>query len=309
MLDGAWLCVMRGMARHVLITGCSSGFGRLTSETLAARGHRVFAGMRDVQGRNAAVAAALRGFRPDSGGTIEPVEMDIGSDASVEAAVASVIAACGSIDVVVNNAAIASFGLLEGFTSEQLAQIFNVNVGGLHRVNRAVLPAMRARGDGLLVHIGSTVGRVVLPVMALYCATKFAIEALVEGYHYELAPLGVEAILVQPGAYKTGMMVGPLTPADVRENYGVSAELARQLGAGIEASLRGPGGPDPQAVADEVLRLIEMPAGTRPLRTVTDSNPHPANEINGLCAQVQVGVLGAMGMGQLLTVATRTAAS
>ena len=299
------------MALNILITGCKSGFGRLMSETLASRGHRVFAGMRDVAGRNAGAAAELKAFTHASGGSIHPLEIDITSTASVEAGVAAALAAAdGRIDVAINNAAIGQFGLLEGYTGEQVSEIFNTNVAGLQRVNSAVLPGMRARGEGLLIHIGSTIGRIVLPTMALYCATKFAVEAMVEGYAYELAPLGIEAVLIQPGAYPTGFMSGALRPADARDaGYGPNAQLCDNFLASIGAMMSGPDAPNPQAVADAVLHLIETPAGQRPLRTVVDANPQATEAINGVCAQVQGGMLGMMGMGGLLKVTIRDRAS
>jgi len=299
------------MALNILITGCKSGFGRLMSESLASRGHRVFAGMRDVEGRNAGAAAELRAFTHDSGGAIHPVEIDIASTESVEAGVATALAAAdGRIDVAINNAAMGSFGLSEGFTGDQVTEIFNTNVAGLQRVNRAVLPGMRARGEGLLIHIGSTIGRIVLPTMALYCATKFAVEAIVEGFAYELAPLGIESVLIQPGAYPTGFMSGALRPADPRdEGYGPLANLPAQFMAGLAGMMVGPDAPKPQAVADAVIRLIETPAGQRPLRTVVEAHPEAVEAINGVCAQVQAGMLGMLGMAGLLKVTTRNQAS
>lgn len=289
------------MALNVLITGCSSGFGRLTSATLAGRGHRVFAGMRDVQGRNAAVAEALRSAEYPDGGAVEPIELDVGSDASVESSVGWALeAAGGCIDVVVNNAAIGAHGLLEGFTSDQLARVFNVNVGGLQRINRAVLPAMRARGEGLIIHVGSTLGRVVLPAMGLYCASKFAVEAIVEGYHRELAPLGVEAVLVQPGAFPTNIAVVALQPADPRGGYGVTGGLPQRMREDTAAIVSGPTAPNPQAVADVIAGLIAMPAGRRPLRTVIDAQPEGARAINEVCAKVQASALEGLGLAHLL---------
>jgi len=299
------------MALNILITGCKSGFGRLMCESLASRGHRVFAGMRDVEGRNAGAADELRAFTHDSGGSIHPVEIDIASTASVEAGVATALAAAdGRIDVAINNAAMGSFGLSEGFTGDQVTEIFNTNVAGLQRVNRAVLPGMRARGEGLLIHIGSTIGRIVLPTMALYGATKFAVEAVVEGFAYELAPLGIESVLIQPGAYPTGFMSGALRPADPRDDgYGPLANLPAQFMDGFAAMMAGPDAPKPQAVADAVVRLIETPAGQRPLRTVVDAHPEAVEAINGVCAQAQGGMLGALGMSGLLKVTTRDQAS
>jgi NAD(P)-dependent dehydrogenase (short-subunit alcohol dehydrogenase family) len=300
------------MALNILITGCSSGFGRLMSETLARRGHHVFAGMRDVAGRNASAAESIKAAAGDAGGSITPVEIDITSDASVEAGVGSVLKATdGRIDVAINNAAVATFGLVEAFTAEQVAKVFDTNVGGIQRVCRAVLPGMRARGEGLLIHVGSSIGRVVVPTMGLYCATKFAVEALADAYRFELAPLGVESILIQPGTHPTNIIGSAVQPTDAERvaSYGPLAGLAGQLGAAFEGMLSGPNAPNSQAVADVVAGLIEMPYGERPARTVVDAQPDGTLAINAVCDQIQAGLLGAIGLGGFLKVTRREPAA
>ena len=188
------------MQKIILITGASSGFGRDTAETLAAAGHKVFAGVRDVAGRNLAVADALR-----SKG-IEPVALDVTSDPSVNAAIAAVLAKSGGkLDVVINNAGIASAGVSETFTPEQLRDLFEVNVFGIQRVIRAVLPTLRKQGDGLIINTSSILGRVTFPFFGLYGASKFAVEAMTDSYRYELSQLGIDVVLVQPSAYPTNM--------------------------------------------------------------------------------------------------------
>src|SRR5262249_42585205 len=139
------LCSRRpSMSKRILITGASSGFGRDTAETLHRTGHTVYASLRDAQGKNRAAAEAL----PELG--IKTVELDVRDDASVEAAVKNVLAEAGAIDVLVNNAGIASTGVTEAFTPEQAKAIFDTNVIGLLRVTRAVLPSMRQQHDGLI---------------------------------------------------------------------------------------------------------------------------------------------------------------
>ncbi len=297
---------------NILITGSNSGFGRLTSETLARAGHRVFASMREVRGRNAGAAEQLRALQSERGGSIVPVEIDVTSDESVERGVATVLeSAGGRIDVAINNAGISTVGLEEGFTPAQAQAMFDLNVFGPHRINRAVLPGMRARGAGLLVHISSGIGRLVMPGMGLYCASKFALEALAESYHYELAPLGVDVVLVQPGAYPTPFTSSAMAPGDASRaaGYGPLAGFREQLLGAIDGMLRGPGAGDPQEVADAVLRLIETPVGQRPLRTVVDAHPEGVQAINAVCEQVQRGTLEAMQMGFMLQVAAREQAS
>src|SRR5258707_14685011 len=160
------------MSKTILITGASSGFGRDTAETLSRADHTVYASMRDIQGKNREVAAILQTLG------IKTVELDVNDDSSVEAGVKTVLAEAGKIDVLVNNAGIASVGVTEAFTAEQATVIFDTNVIGLLRVTRAVLPSMRQKRDGLIINIGSILGRVTFPFLGIYGASKFAVEAL-----------------------------------------------------------------------------------------------------------------------------------
>jgi len=290
---------MMSNSKVVLITGAGSGFGRLISETLAGRGYTVFSGIREVEGRNAEAAAALRGH---ASGLIHPVELDVTSDASVDAAVAAVLAKAGRIDVVVNNAGVSTFGLCEGFTPAQLQALFEVNVIGPQRLNRAALPSMRAQGAGLLIQISSGLGRVIMPIMGVYSASKFAVEALAEAYRYELAPVGVDSVIVEPGAFPTGIMSRTMYAEDPRDaGYGANAGLAEGVGQAMGGMLGGDNPPNPQDVADAVLTLIETPTGQRPLRTVVDTiTGDGPRAINGLTDQIQASMLGAIGMGGLL---------
>ena len=189
----------------ILITGASTGFGRLMSETLARNGHTVFASMRNVAGRNSANSAELRDLAEAEALSLHVVELDITDDASVDKAVNEVIEQAGRIDVLVNNAGINGIGLNETFTVEQVQQMFDANVFGVVRMNRAVLPHMRRQGSGLLLYISSDLGRGVLPYEGIYCATKFAMEALAEAYHYDLYRLGVDTVILEPGTFPTAM--------------------------------------------------------------------------------------------------------
>ena len=145
-----------------LITGSGSGFGALTAQQLVQAGATVFAGVRDRNGRNAAAADELLA-RAEGPGTLEVLDLDVTSDASVAAAVA----AAGEIDVLINNAGIAAAGLIETFTIAQAEQIFAVNFFGTLRVTRAVLPQMKRRGHGLLLHVTSELARIVLPGLGI----------------------------------------------------------------------------------------------------------------------------------------------
>ena len=255
------------MAQTILVTGSNSGFGRLSVETLARQGYRVFAGMRAVAGRNAPAAEALRALADREQLAVQIVELDITDDASVEQAIASIVDSTGRLDVVVNNAGTAYAGPLEAFTPEQVLQQFETNVFGMLRVNRAALPQMRKQGSGLLLQIGSIGGRVALPFLGLYGATKFALEGLTESYREELAPFGIDAAIIEPGTYPT--------PIDAKRQFAADTARAALYQAGMEAFMtpffaenRSATPPDSQEVADAVARVIAFPAGKRPLHTV-----------------------------------------
>src|SRR5260370_11183781 len=202
------------MTQTILVTGSSSGFGRLTVETLARQGYTVFAGMRTVVGKNAPAAEELRALAQREHLALHIIDIDITDDASVERAIESLVGITGRLDVVVNNAGIAYSGPLEAFTLKQVQQQFDTNVFGVLRVSRAALPHMPRQGSGLLLQIGSIAGRLALPFYGLYAATKFPLEALTESYRYELAPFGIDAAIVEPGTYPTPIATKHQSEAD-----------------------------------------------------------------------------------------------
>ena len=258
---------------NVLATGTSSGFGRRIAETLANRGHHVFASMRGVNGKNAEAAEAMRAFAETNGTDLDAIELDITEQKTIDHAVEHILGTSGRIDVVVNNAASATMGLLEAFTIDEVREsLENVALGAL-RVDKAVLPAMRRQGSGLLIHVSSTGGRIIAPFVSPYSAGKAALEAFAEEFSFALAPLGIDSIIVEPGGFGTeGLLSGSAftTPSNARlaEEYGEVGALPAKLGAGFGEAFSGPNAPDPQEVADAVAELIELPGGQRPLRTV-----------------------------------------
>jgi NAD(P)-dependent dehydrogenase (short-subunit alcohol dehydrogenase family) len=289
-------------SKIVLITGCSSGIGRLVAHTLARKGHTVFASMRDTGGKNAEAAQAMRAWAAAEDAALHVVDLDVTSDASVDQAVQHVLATAGRIDVAVNNAASGTWGLLECYTPAQLQSVFDVNVFGVQRVNRAVLPAMRESRSGLLVHVSSVVGRVTLPVGAPYNATKWALEALAETYRYELSGVGVDSVIVQLGGYPTEFAGKMAAPADAERarGYGASAELAQRVMAGMLPMFE-PTLPDPQEPADVIAELVDMTAGTRPLRTAVGHVVGvDASAINQATEEAVARSLQFMGMTDLL---------
>jgi len=277
--------------RTAVITGASSGFGLLTAKAFAAAGWRVYATMRDADGRNAGVAGALR-----TAG-IGIAELDVTSDASVDAAAKTILAEGGAVDVLVNNAGTAFFGIQEAFTPAAVERQFATNVFGPLRVNRAFLPAMRERRSGLVVYISSGVGRFIVPFGGIYTASKWALEALAETSSYELAPFDVDVAIVEPGAFGTNIFSVVSSADDTARvaSYGDVAKLAEARVAGIVASSAGR---DPNDVAKVILGLANLPSGTRPLRTPVPDNP-VVSAINDAVAPIQGKLIESFGLGEL----------
>ena len=289
----------------VLITGSSTGFGRLMAETLARNGHTVFATMRDPAGRNAANAAEIRELAKKESLPLQVLEMDVTDEVSVEQAVRTAVEQAGRIDVAINNAGYGISGLMEATTTEQAQQIMNTNFFGCVRVNRAVLPYMRRQRSGLLLHISSGAGRLVIPGFGFYCATKFAMEALGEAYHYELAGQGIESSIVEPGAYQTAVFGNFVIAADKAraDTYGAANQIADKVGGALTSSAG-----NAQEVADAVLRIVETPAGKRELRYRVSVSNLGIDEINALCANTQARMLGTFGLSDAIRFVQRTAA-
>ena len=277
----------------VLITGSSTGFGRLFTETLARKGHTVFATMRDPGGRNAKNAGEIRALAEKDSLPIHVLEMDVTDDASVERAVNAAIAKAGRIDVAINNAGYYLSGLEEAVTTEQAQRLMDTNFLGPVRVNRAVLPHMRRQRSGVIMHISSGAGRVVLPSAGFYCASKFALEALAEAYSYELASQGIESVIVEPGAYETPVFGNTVTAADQARTATYGA--AKEIPAKVNGALSSRAG-NAQEVADAVLRIVETPAGERHLRYYVSPQNFGVEEINALSKQVQGKVIEGFGL-------------
>ena len=277
----------------VLITGASTGFGRLFTETLARKGHTVFATMRDPAGRNANNAAEIRALADKNSLPIHVLELDVTDDASVERAVDAAVNKAGRLDVVINNAGYSLTGLAEAVTTEQARHLMDANFFGPVRVNRAALPHMRRQRSGVLMHISSAAGRLTLPSMGFYCASKFALEALAESYSYELAAQGIESVIVEPGQYETPVFGNAVRATDeARTNtYGA----AKEFPAKIDAALSSTAG-NAQEVADVVLRIIETPPGEKELRYFVSPQNFGINEINALTKQLQTKVIEAFGL-------------
>lgn len=187
------------MNKTILITGASSGFGRLAAEAMAASGHTVYASMRDIAGRNAPQVASLAEHAKRHGVHLRSVELDVQSQESVDRAVEQVIAETGRIDVIVHNAGHMAFGPAEAFTPEQYAHLYDVNVLSTQRVNRAVLPHLRRQREGLVMWVSSSsVTGGTPPYLSPYFAAKAAMDTVAVLYARELSRWGIETSIIVP---------------------------------------------------------------------------------------------------------------
>ena len=283
------------MGKTILITGASSGFGRLTAETLQNSGHKVFAGFRSTDAAKKQVADELREKN------IEILKLDVTDQGSVDSAIAQLLEKSNNeLDVVVNNAGMASAGISEAFTPEQIRQLFEVNVFGVQRVLRATLPVLRAKRRGLVINVGSILGRITLPFFGLYGASKYAVEAMSDSYRYELSQLGVDVVLVQPSAYPTNMYAAAQQPADeeLRKTYGEVAEVPDKILKTFVTLFQGEDGPNPQDVATAIDKILSTPAGNRPDRVVVGL-PFGSDAVNKAVAPIQRGVIENLGLRDL----------
>ncbi len=282
--------------KSILITGCSTGFGRLMAEDFARQGAKVFATMRNLPRTEADELSQLAKTEELD---LHVIEIDVTDDAQVTAGVAEAERiAGGSLDVLVNNAGMSFGGPIEIQDMEATQVIFDTNVFGPHRMARAALPAMRAKKSGLIVNITSQLGRVIAPSFGQYSPTKFALEAMSEALAYELVPHGVEVNIIQPGGYPTMIWSNSnknstalLERADEKHTSGYPA-LIEPLG-----KRTGGGTTDPMDVPNAIAEIIAMPAGTRPLRKEVHPGAKPQIAINNVAAEVQVGWLGASPFG------------
>ncbi|MCF0059084.1 SDR family oxidoreductase [Dyadobacter sp. CY356] len=250
----------------VLITGTNSGFGWLTANSVAALGHKVYATMRDTEGKNADKAKALAQIE-----NVTVLDVSLTDEASVNNAIDSIIAAEGAIDVLVNNAGAAMFGVAESSTTADVQRMFDINVFAPWRLIKLVLPAMRKQSDGLIINVSSGFGTVSFPFSTVYSASKFGLEGLSEGLHYELRPLGVDVAIIQPGTFPTEISQKIQSGSDtsVVDDYKAILDYPNKMLAAISQIFETVK-PDPQDVADAVVQLINLPKGQRPLRTVVD---------------------------------------
>ena len=282
--------------KNIILTGTSSGFGLLTAQTLARQGHTVFATMRNVHTRNVAAAASLTGWAKDNKLNIEVVELDVTDDASVMLAMVSIAEKTnGHMDVLINNAGTAYTGLNETLSAAQTDQIFQINVIGVDRMIKGVLPYMHKNKDGLIITLSSVVSRQCAPIMGTYSASKAAVDSLSVSYYYELRNTGIDVAIVQPGAFPTTDIISKqMTPANPSaENY--YGEDMHYYKKAVEKYFEPtPSSPDPQIVADLIVELIKTPKGQRQLWSIVGGGPFASavNDINAAIRQLADTIVG-----------------
>ena len=281
--------------RSVLITGTSSGFGRLTALHLARLGATVIASMRNYDGGRRPAARELAQIAEDEKLDLHVVEIDVLDEDLIASGVAEAEElAGGALDVLDNNAGVGLSGPAELADMEATRLIFETNLFGYLRMARAVLPKMREQGEGQVFNVSSQLGRILIPNLSMYCATKFGVEAMFETMAYELAPFGVEVTIIQPGGYPTkiwdnGRQYSDAMLARAEEDRLEAYDAHIQMARGI---LNGEYSTDPNDVPRAIAEIMAMPPGTRPLRRPVHPNTAATDAANGAMAQIQASVLG-----------------
>jgi NAD(P)-dependent dehydrogenase (short-subunit alcohol dehydrogenase family) len=289
----------------ILITGASSGFGRLTANALAKAGHTVYASMRDTQGRNAAQVRDVEQYALANKVDLRTIELDVQSEASIAAAVDKIVATDGRIDVLMHNAGHMVFGPAEAFTPEQFAELYDVNVLSTQRVNRAVLPVMRKQRQGLLVWVSSSSSAGgTPPYLSPYFAAKAGMDALAVQYARELSRWGIETSIIVPGAFTSGTnhFAHSGRPADEARAAEYQAGPYKDFGAQIQKAFAEIVPPDADAslVGEAIVNVVDAPFGKRPFRVHVDPSQDGADVTFAVMDRVRAEMLHRVGMSDLL---------
>ncbi len=292
------------MSKVIVISGAGSGFGALSARALADAGNTVYAGIREITGRNAVRVAEAERYAGEHGVDLRTVELDVSSQDSVDAGIAEIIEEVGRLDVIIHNAGHLVHGPTEAFTPDEMTHVYDTNVLSTQRVNRAALPHLREQGHGLLLWVGSTSTRGgTPPYLAPYFAAKAAMDALAVSYAAELARFGIETSIVVPGSFTSGtnhfanagQPGDKKTAAEYDARYpglleSVAQRLAEQAREGADASM----------VSDEIARIVALPDGTRPFRSHVDPVGDGSEEVSAVADHVREEFLARIGLEDLL---------
>ncbi len=283
--------------KKILITGCSSGFGYDAAKYLAEKGHHVIASMRNTTGKNAGVAAELIEFGSSHGYKLDVLDIDVTSEESVGASSERL----ADIDVLINNAGGGWGGAVEAFSAQQCLDQLDLNIVGVLRLSKAVLPGMRAKKSGLIIMVSSIAGRFAFPGFGVYHASKWGLEGMSESMRYELSPHGVDVVLVEPGPFSTNFF-GNMVQAssdEVTEAYSHVTEFNEGFGNNVMALFEDENAPtDPMVVVKTFESLINLPPGQRPLRTIAGLD-FGAQSINDAVEPLRLAALEGMDVAHL----------
>src|SRR6266446_6197730 len=294
------------MKKVIVITGASSGFGRLSANALAKAGHTVYASMRDTAGRNAPQAADVKKFAHDNKVDLRPIELDVSSEKSVEAAIRQIVAEQGRLDVLIHNAGHMVFGPAEAFTPEQLAELYDINVLSTQRVNRVALPQMRKQRQGLVIWVSSSSSAGgTPPYLAPYFASKAGMDAMAVQYARELTLWGIETSIVVPGAFTGGTnhFAHSGTPADKARAAEYDAGPYKGYGKNLQEHFAAIVPPDADAgkVAEAIVAIVDAPFGKRPFRVHVDPTKDGADVTFTVMDRVRAEMLHRVGLSELLS--------
>lgn len=274
--------------KKAIITGSSSGFGYLTALTLARNGYKVWATMRDSNGKNSPKKDELEALAAKENLSITVAELDITSDASVKTLTEQIINEEGSLDILVNNAGVMYVGITEAYSLEQVQEQFDTNFFGVIRTSIAFLPLLKKSDDGVIINISSLAGRLVFPYFGIYCASKFALEAYSEALKYELKSLGVDVSVIEPGPFPTGLLYSGPKEGNTKalETYGEMSNIPSTMLQNFGDFFKSKDAPNPQEIADSVLSIIETDKGSRPIRKVIGID-YGTKELNDKTSPIQ----------------------
>lgn len=291
--------------KNVVITGTSNGFGYLTALTLAKKGYKVWATMRDTNTRNANKRDELLSLAEKDSLNIQVLDLDVTDDQSVNSAIETVIQTDGKVDILINNAGVMFVGISEAYSLEQAQEQFNINFFGVIRTTKAVLPHMREAKNGLIINVSSLAGRLTFPYFGIYCSSKHALESYSQALAYELAPFGIEVSVNEPGPFGTGLLYSGPKEADAKalEGYGEFQGVPSAMLKNFEGFFETEEAPNPQLVADDILKVIETEKGKRPNRVVSGID-YGTRDYNDKVAPIQESLIReSLQMGHLLEVA------
>jgi NAD(P)-dependent dehydrogenase (short-subunit alcohol dehydrogenase family) len=290
----------------IVITGASSGFGALTARALAKAGHTVYASMRDTTRQNAPKVEEVKKFAKENKVDLRSIDLDVTSQASVDAAIQKIVGENKRLDVVIHNAGHMVFGPAEAFTPEQLAELYDINVLSTQRVNRAALPQLRKQKNGLLVWVSSSSSAGgTPPYLAPYFAAKAGMDALAVVYARELTRWGIESSIIVPGAFTGGTnhfahAGSPADKARVAEyEAGPYKGFADDVLKGFSSIV--PPDANVEGVADAIVKVVDAPFGKRPFRVHYDPTQDGAEVVNMVLDRVRAELLRRIGLTDVLT--------